>query len=169
MRTLVFLTLVAAAAGFAPALAQNSQPWPAAPGWVTAGFVPPGQSLVVVHNCSGKTTLSGTYVVYFDGGKVARLGRCQYTAVLLAPGAHEGWTGKAARQAFTTTAGRVTHWAVANAPGKSWIAPFGDAPFAFGVVPDSLGRMMMREHRWVEPLVPLPAIDVPDSTKAAML
>jgi hypothetical protein len=170
MRTLVVIVLVAAATAAAIALAQAQQaPMSGeAPAWVLSGRVPAGQSLVVVHNCSGKTLMGGAYVVSFDDCKVAKLARCQYTAVLLSPGRHEGWVGSKARQPFTTVAGRVTHWAVANAPAKSWIAPFGDQSFAFGVVPDSLGRLMMREHKWVEPLVPLPAVDVPDSARAAM-
>jgi hypothetical protein len=168
MRTLVLIVLVAAATAVA-ALAEEAQAPSSgeAPAWVMSGRVPAGQSLVVIHNCSGKSLRAGAYTVSFDGRRVAKLVRGQYTAVLLPPGEHLGWVGSKPPQSFATRTDGVTHWAVANAPGKNWIAPFGDQPFAFGVVADSLGRLMMREHKWTEPLVPLPVVDVPDSARAA--
>lgn len=175
MRAFVIATCVAAAATFAmspttppPLELASLGPANTVPAWIVAGRVPDGLSLVIVHNASGRTAFGGHYVVSFDDTKVAKLARCQYTAVLLAPGEHRGWVGSFRHQPFTTARGRVTHWAVAYAPGKSWIAPFGGQSFAYGVIPDSLGRLMMREHQWVEPLVPLPEPLLTDSTAAAI-
>lgn len=173
MRAFILTTCIAAAATFAvtptPPPLELAMLGPAntVPAWIVAGHVPPGTSLVIVHNASGRTAFGGTYVVSFDDRKVAKLARCQYTAVLLAPGEHRGWVGSFRQQPFTTARGRVTHWAVAYAPGKSWIAPFGGQSFAYGVIPDSLGRLMMREHQWVEPSQPLPEPAFEDSTAAA--
>lgn len=174
MRAFVIATCIAGAATFAtsPSLPPRPElvsltPADPVPAWIVAGRVPAGQSLVIVHNASGKTAFGGSYVVSFDDRKVAKLARCQYTAVLLPPGPHLGAAGSFRAQPFTTTRGRVTHWAVAYAPGKSWIAPFGGQSFAYGVIADSLGRLMMREHQWVEPLAPLPEPLFEDSTAAA--
>lgn len=145
------LTLVSGAAWAAEPQPGNP------PGWVSAGRLPADQSLVIVHNASGRTAFGGSYVVNFDGTKVAKLARGQYTAVLLAPGEHRGWVGSFRRQPFTTEAGGVTHYVVAYSPAKSLAAPLGGKAFGYGVVPDSIGQAMAREQEWVEPLVPLPA------------
>lgn len=148
---------IAVALLLACALAAAAVAADAPPEWVTAGRVPAGKSLVVVHNASGRTAFGSTYVVNFDGTKAAKLARGQWTAVVIEPGAHKGWVGSFKKQPFTTEADRVTHWVVAYSPAKGWAAPFGGKSFAYGVVPDSTGRALMREHAWVEPLVPLPA------------
>lgn len=170
MRTIVAALLLGGALA-AASVAADAPPAPA-PEWVTAGRVPAGKSLVVVHNASGRTAFGSSYVVNFDGTKVAKLARGQWTAVVIGPGAHKGWVGSFRKQPFTTEADRVTHWVVAYSPAKSWAAPLGGKSFAYGVVPDSTGRAMLREHAWVEPLVPLPAAPpaaaaAPDSGGAA--
>ncbi len=155
MRTIVAALLLGIALA-AAAEAADAPPAPA-PEWVAAGRVPAGKSLVVVHNASGRTAFGSSYVVNFDGAKVAKLARGQWTAVVIEPGEHRGWVGSFKKQPFATEADRVTHWAVAYSPAKGWAAPFGGKSFAYGVVPDSTGRALMREHAWVEPLMPLPA------------
>lgn len=166
MRTPILVTLFATAAvavglaGDEPSTARRP-----APGWVAAERVPEGQSLVLVHNASGRTLFGGAQVVNFDGRKVAKLARGEYTAVVLAPGEHQGWVGSFRKQRFATAAGRATHWVVAYSPAKGWAAPFAGKSFAYGVVPDSLGRALAAGHEWVEPLVPLPAMEEADSAR----
>lgn len=155
MKHIVAGVLAACAVAVATVVAEAPQPSP--PDWVAAGRVPAGKSLVVVHNASGRTAFGSNYVVNFDGAKVAKLARGQWTAVVLEPGEHRGWVGSFKKQPFATEADRVTHWVVAYSPAKGWAAPLGGKSFAYGVVPDSAGRALMREHAWVEPLVPLPA------------
>lgn len=155
MKTVVAALLAAGVLAAAAAVAEAPPASP--PEWVAAGRVPAGKSLVVIHNASGRTAFGNTYVVNFDGTKVAKLARGQFTAVVIEPGEHRGWVGSFRKQPFATEADRVTHWVVAYSPAKSWAAPLGGKSFSYGVVPDSTGRAMAREHEWVEPLVPLPA------------
>ncbi len=164
MRTFAIALSVAGllAAGPAPA----GSPPSVAPGWVAAAQVPAGQSLVVIHNASGRTAFGASYVVNFDGSKVAKLARGQYTAVVIPAGEHRGWVGSFRKQSFRTEPDRVTHYVVAYSPAKSWGAPFAGTALAYGVVPDSVGAAMTAGQEWVEPLVPLapvPAPSAPDS------